>query len=121
MPKITSYTPSWLSRPSPGFDFLNFAANSQANGHTGADTEEPSTLRTLAVRGAEVFYAQGNELRWAELVTLRDQVEADGAQNNRQSMRMSRSRRDEQRAQSHRARLQIRPVNRLNTNTKNRS
>ncbi|OCK85256.1 hypothetical protein K432DRAFT_413447 [Lepidopterella palustris CBS 459.81] len=92
MPKVLSYTPSWLSRPSPGFDL--FAANSNAptkapNG-LGKATEYSGPLRTIATRNSEVFVAVGNEIRWSDLVLLQ---ETDKASRSRFSRSQSRSER----------------------------
>ena len=74
MPRVISYTPSWLSRPSPGFDL--FASKSKAstratNGPSNA-TECSDPHRTIACRGSEIFVAAGNEIRWSDLVLLQE-------------------------------------------------
>lgn len=74
MPRVISYTPSWLSRPSPGFDL--FASKSKAstratNGPSNV-TEYSGPHRTIACRGSEIFVAAGNEIRWSDLVLLQE-------------------------------------------------
>ncbi|KAF2492926.1 hypothetical protein BU16DRAFT_620230 [Lophium mytilinum] len=75
MPKVISYTPPWLSRPSPGFDLFAPKASSKAtNGHKAAQ-EYSGTNKTIAKRGTEVFVAVGNEIRWSDLVLLQEKSE----------------------------------------------
>ncbi|RYP79167.1 hypothetical protein DL771_000145 [Monosporascus sp. 5C6A] len=82
MPKIKSYTPAWLSKPSPGHDLF-------APSHS--DTPKRSSLydsartyaasgphRTIARRGTEVFIAVGKEIRWADLVYLKERWQEKG-------------------------------------------
>lgn len=72
MPGVLKHTPAWLSRPSPGFDLFSSPptkSNSDAKNIAGP-------RRTIARRGTEVFVAVGNELRWSDLVLLRDNWEA---------------------------------------------
>lgn len=80
MPKIISYTPSWLSRPNPGFRvFDNPKAQRLAqdeedivgNGDTNHD-EHVGPNRTIARRGAEVFVVVGTHIRWADLSLLKE-------------------------------------------------
>jgi len=75
MPGTLRYTPSWLSRPSPGFDL--FSPKTQpplAQDQTKQkDTKPSGPTRTIARRGTEVFVVVGNELRWSDLVLLKEQ------------------------------------------------
>ena len=76
MPKILSYTPPWLSRPSPGFNC--FSAESQnENAYYGSEKRPPALgpRRRIAVRGTEIFVARGKEIRWADLSHLKDDWE----------------------------------------------
>ncbi|KAJ9645852.1 hypothetical protein H2199_002895 [Coniosporium tulheliwenetii] len=83
MPRVLSYTPSWLSRPSPGFDLF---AQSPAKNKTkarvpngnGSSSEASGPRRTIARRGTEVFVAVGNEIRWSDLVLLKEKGASDG-------------------------------------------
>lgn len=74
MPKVLSYTPDWLSRPSPGY---NLFAPKQLNGSSRLDSPKPlpGPQRTIATRDSEVFVAVGHELRWADLANLKDGVQ----------------------------------------------
>ncbi len=86
MPKIRSYTPAWLSKPSPGHDLFTPSAS---------DTPKPSSIysstranaisgprRTIARRGSEVFVAVGTEIRWADLVYLKERWQEKEAQGH---------------------------------------
>lgn len=83
MPKILSYTPSWLSRPNPGFQVFNRRKSSSTdalrrkdgaqeslnpNGYLGPD-------RTIARRGTEIFVVVGDQIRWADLTLLKEGLE----------------------------------------------
>ena len=85
MPRIINYTPGWLSRPSPGFQIFNKAhstssqasSNShsqQRNGNFGND-QDGGPNRTIAQRGTEIYLAIGRQIRWADLVSLKDGYE----------------------------------------------
>ncbi|KAL8635430.1 MAG: hypothetical protein Q9228_007078 [Teloschistes exilis] len=80
MPRILSYTPSWLSRPSPGFDLFVSTKDSsstpknsrkQANG-TNKSEEYVGPRRTIARRGTEVFVVVDNQIRWSDLSVFKD-------------------------------------------------
>ena len=79
MPRVLSYTPSWLSRPWPGFDV--FAANTtqpQINGSSRVASSTPNgPSKTIALRGTEIFVAVGNEIRWSDLAWLKEIQEED--------------------------------------------
>lgn len=84
MPRVLSYTPSWLSRPSPGSDL--FTPKTKARNATNGSrdtTQYEGFRRTIAVRGTEIFLADGNELRWADLVLLKEQAEKQGRPTGR--------------------------------------
>ncbi|KAI1330464.1 hypothetical protein F5Y16DRAFT_363243 [Xylariaceae sp. FL0255] len=71
MPKIKGYTPAWLSRPSPGHDL--FAPNqNDPNNLPSYAAAATGPRRTIARRGTEVFIAVGKEIRWADLVYLKE-------------------------------------------------
>ncbi|KAI9723270.1 MAG: hypothetical protein M1812_001152 [Candelaria pacifica] len=87
MPKILSYTPAWLSRPSPGFDTFSSKASSRpsssskarspkrnSNGTTGT-ASYVGPRRTIARRGTEIFVVVDNQIRWSELCMLKDDWE----------------------------------------------
>ncbi|KAJ9155120.1 Nucleoporin NUP82 [Pleurostoma richardsiae] len=76
MPKIKSFTPSWLSQPSPGHSL--FAASSEDlrssvfSPYGSKKKSKPGPRRTIARRGTEVFVAVGREVRWGDLVYLKE-------------------------------------------------
>lgn len=79
MPKVVSYTPEWLSKPNPGHAIFSNSLLSQIISVTsnGSDpvrkrAEKPGPRRTIAHRGTQVFVAVGKEIRWADLVYLKD-------------------------------------------------
>lgn len=78
MPKIISYTPPWLSRPSPGSQaFTTLPSHdsdplkraSQLGSPTGQSDPQPyyGPHRLLARRGTEVFVVVENQIRWLDL------------------------------------------------------
>ncbi|KAI9861730.1 MAG: hypothetical protein M1813_005079 [Trichoglossum hirsutum] len=82
MPKILSYTPSWLSRPAPGFNLFSPIPSSEvthpvtsssrgASSGSSRTQHQHSPRRKLAQRGTEVFVAVGNQLRWTDLRRLK--------------------------------------------------
>ncbi|KAL8730144.1 MAG: hypothetical protein Q9166_004227 [cf. Caloplaca sp. 2 TL-2023] len=81
MPKVLSYTPSWLSRPSPGFDLFASTINHNSPGsqngaspqRKGSNKEEEylSPRRTIAYRGTEVFVVVDNQIRWSDLSIIK--------------------------------------------------
>ncbi|KAH0538299.1 hypothetical protein FGG08_005119 [Glutinoglossum americanum] len=95
MPKILSYTPSWLSRPTPGFnlfspisgpDITDAITHSSYRGRHGPSRTQYQQFprRRLARRGTEVFVAVGNQLRWADLLRLKkDWAEREARQHRR--------------------------------------
>ena len=76
MPKIRSYTPAWLCKPSPGHDLFAPSpsdAPKRSSLYSSARPNVPSGPRkTIARRGTEVFVAVGKEIRWADLVYLKE-------------------------------------------------
>lgn len=94
MPKIISYTPSWLSRPSPGFQLFSRQSSDRGGQRGPAQFENSSRgekkylghRRTIARRGTEVFVVVNNEIRWSDLCMLRDDWE-EQEQSNRQRRR----------------------------------
>lgn len=81
MPKIVSFTPAWLQRPNPGHDIFTSAQPKGKSAHTtysnGFNTiskraSKPGARRTIARRGTEIFVAVGKEIRWADLVYLKE-------------------------------------------------
>jgi nucleoporin NUP82 len=73
MPKVLSYTPEWLARPNPGY---NLFAPKQTNGNgVAAKKKDYGPRKTIATRGSEIFVAVGHEIRWADLVNLKEDTE----------------------------------------------
>jgi nucleoporin NUP82 len=78
MPKVISYTPAWLSKPNPGHEIFTTktvgALNVATNGSSASSkrTAKPGPRRTIARRGTEVFISVGKEIRWADLVYLKE-------------------------------------------------
>lgn len=101
MPKIISYTPTWLSRPSPGYRlFSKSLASEQENGNistrqNGTKIEKPFTgsRRTVARRGTELFVVVDNEIRWSDLCMLKDAWE-ETQQKGKKSRRIPDERED---------------------------
>lgn len=82
MPKIKAYTPAWLSSPSPGYQL--FAPNPDDTQNIPSYAAVPASAagprRTIATRGTEVFIAVGKEIRWADLVYLKERWQEKAAQ-----------------------------------------
>lgn len=76
MPRVVGYTPPWLSRPSPGFDFFS-QTNPLAETKSKGQTHGTGPLRTTALRGTEIFHVVGNELRWTDLSLFKSQWERE--------------------------------------------
>ncbi|KAK7569405.1 hypothetical protein IWX49DRAFT_497092 [Phyllosticta citricarpa] len=76
MPRVLSYTPPWLSRGAPGFDVFNQSNLKGKSSHRAANAPTkmgaPGPKRTIANRGNEIFVAVGNEIRWANLLHLKE-------------------------------------------------
>lgn len=86
MPKIISYTPAWLSKPAPGHEILSVASSRPPIGDPAVSRSinsvakfngKPGPRRTIARRGTEVFVAVGKEIRWADLIALKEEFEED--------------------------------------------
>ncbi|KAI4132784.1 MAG: hypothetical protein LQ338_000488 [Usnochroma carphineum] len=77
MPKVLSYTPSWLTRPSPGFDLFASTRKTPApaagNGFKVPTNEEEyrGPWRTIAQRSTEVFVVVDDQIRWSDLSILK--------------------------------------------------
>lgn len=70
MPKILGYTPSWLTRGTPGYDL--FAPKPPSSKALGAKKKSPGLRRLIAARDSEIFVAVGHEIRWADLAQLKE-------------------------------------------------
>jgi nucleoporin NUP82 len=84
MPKILSYTPPWLSRPSPGSKIFSDPRGhvsqtstsnrtSQLGSPNGVKQDEnyQGPRRLLASRGTEIFSVVDNKIRWADLARVK--------------------------------------------------
>lgn len=98
MPNVVSFTPPWLSRPSPGSSFFsgessyqvpNKAAQGPAAGKEADasrnDAPYEGPTRILAKRRTEIFTVVDNQIRWANLVTLRDEWRSQETENRKSS------------------------------------
>ncbi|KAI0128413.1 nuclear pore complex protein An-Nup82 [Xylariales sp. AK1849] len=73
MPKIKSYTPTWLSRPAPGHNlFAPSSDDGRASPFSSRSRVKPGPSRTIARSGSQVFVAVGKEVRWADLIELKE-------------------------------------------------
>jgi nucleoporin NUP82 len=88
MPKVISYTPSWLSKPAAGYNLFVTteekgakapATSFKALSESIKRNAKPGPRRLIAHRGTEVFVAAGKEIRWADLVYLKENWEEDQA------------------------------------------
>jgi nucleoporin NUP82 len=83
MPKVNSYAPAWLCRPSPGASLFTSsslatpAQNTQPNPKSATPT---GATRTIAKRGNEVFAVIDNEIRWSNLARVKDQWQQQARQ-----------------------------------------
>ncbi|TPX12095.1 uncharacterized protein E0L32_007210 [Thyridium curvatum] len=79
MPKIRSYTPAWLTAPAPGHTLFveteRASRSSTYSPYGAAKAAEPGPKRTIARRGTEVFIANGREIKWGDLVHLKETYE----------------------------------------------
>lgn len=81
MPKVINYTPEWLSSPNPGHEmFLRAmpdsaypdAPLSNASSMKNKINTKPGPRRAVTSRGTEIFVAVGKEIRWANLVYVKE-------------------------------------------------
>ena len=78
MPKVKSYSASWLAMDSPGYRLFQpspESLRSRALSPSYPSKKKPiaGPRRTIARRGTEVFVAVGKEIRWGDLVYLKEQ------------------------------------------------
>ncbi|KAM0130445.1 hypothetical protein ACHAP3_007308 [Botrytis cinerea] len=100
MPQVLGYTPTWLSKPNPGHEIFT-AKPTGVQTASGAiynpnekKTNKVGPKRTIARRGTEVFIAVGKEIRWADLVYLKETWE--NKQENQRSFLKGKSRVEEE-------------------------
>lgn len=83
MPKVNSYAPAWLCRPSPGaslFTSNSLAIPAQDTLATHKSATTSGANRTIAKRGNEVFAVIDNEIRWSNLARVKDQWQQQARQ-----------------------------------------
>ncbi len=76
MPKVLSYTPPWLSRPSPGFQLFSGGTSSSFDRGAGRGSRSEKKYsghrKIIARRGTEIFVVVKNQIRWSDLCMLKD-------------------------------------------------
>lgn len=87
MPNIISYTPAWLCKPNPGHEIFTTSTkdtnySSIPKVTNGKKTPKPGPWRTIARRGTEIFVAVGREIRWADLVYMKEAWEHEQDQKS---------------------------------------
>lgn len=88
MPRVISYTPSWLSRPNPGFQLFSSTPSTLSPARTkGRSPHHPINTRAdgtrsvegprkvIARRGTEIFVVADNQIRWSDLCMLKNDWE----------------------------------------------
>lgn len=76
MPKVKHYSAAWLSKNAPGNQLFEPSADSlrsKALSSPSKKKQTPGPRRTIARRGTEVFVAVGKEIRWGDLVYLKEE------------------------------------------------
>ncbi|KAH0524592.1 hypothetical protein TsFJ059_007082 [Trichoderma semiorbis] len=75
MPKVKCYSAAWLSKNAPGNQLFEPSAESLRSRalSPGKKKQFPGPRRTIARRGTEVFVAAGREIRWGDLVYLKEE------------------------------------------------
>ncbi|PYH45857.1 uncharacterized protein BP01DRAFT_422918 [Aspergillus saccharolyticus JOP 1030-1] len=74
MPKVISFTPPWLSRPSPGASiFLNAGTKHPETSLTTKNQQYAGPKRIQAKRGNELFTVVNNQIRWSDLTRVKDE------------------------------------------------
>jgi nucleoporin NUP82 len=78
MPKIRSYVPSWLNEPAPGHKLFVPSTDDakQPNTQLYSNRAKLGPRRTIARRGTEIFVAVGKQIRWGNLVHLKESWES---------------------------------------------
>ncbi|KAF2272398.1 uncharacterized protein EI97DRAFT_437021 [Westerdykella ornata] len=69
MSRVISYTPEWLMRPNPGWEMFTSKTPSSKSPISQDDT---GRRKTIATRDTEIFVAVGTEIRWADLLALKE-------------------------------------------------
>ncbi|KAJ5888699.1 hypothetical protein N7495_008740 [Penicillium taxi] len=80
MPKVNSYAPAWLCRPSPGASLFESKSPAQTLLNESKLAALNGASRTIAKRGSEIFAVIDNEIRWSHLPRLKDQWQQQARQ-----------------------------------------
>ncbi|KAK0622889.1 hypothetical protein B0T14DRAFT_427619 [Immersiella caudata] len=85
MPKIRSFAPGWLNRPAPGHRLFEQPVDDSKLPASLAYTKKwkSGPRRTIAHRGTEVFVAVGKQIRWGDLVHLKETWESKPSRSGR--------------------------------------
>ncbi|KAF5869173.1 putative nuclear pore complex protein an-nup82 protein [Botrytis fragariae] len=100
MPQVLGYTPTWLSKPNPGHEIFTAkptgiqTASGASYSPNEKKTNKVGPKRTIARRGTEIFIAVGKEIRWADLVYLKETWE--NKQENQRSFLKGKTRAEEE-------------------------
>ncbi|KAF2660306.1 hypothetical protein K491DRAFT_589345 [Lophiostoma macrostomum CBS 122681] len=73
MPRVKSFTPEWLMRPNPGHEMFT---PKTAPPNQPAALGDMGKRKTIATRDTEIFVAAGTEIRWADLVALKEGIDS---------------------------------------------
>lgn len=81
MPKIKTFAPSWLNKPAPGRKLFEPSSDDIKSSSSLAygKKPKPGPRRAIAKRGTEIFVAVGKQIRWADLVDLKEFCETKQA------------------------------------------
>ncbi|PSR78727.1 hypothetical protein BD289DRAFT_376350 [Coniella lustricola] len=83
MARVTAYTPAWLSRPAPGHKLFQPSQEDLSASLNPKSKPRLGPRRTIARRGTEVFVAVGREIRWGDLVYLKESWNTKAAASTR--------------------------------------
>ncbi|KAH7313385.1 hypothetical protein B0I35DRAFT_355513 [Stachybotrys elegans] len=78
MPKVKSYSASWLAKNAPGHQLFEPSADTLRSRtfsptYSSKKNQTPGPRRTIARRGTEFFVAVGREIRWGDLAYLKEE------------------------------------------------
>ncbi|KAH0495706.1 hypothetical protein TgHK011_009240 [Trichoderma gracile] len=92
MPKVKCYSAAWLSKNAPGNQLFEPSAESLRSRalSPGKKRQIPGPRRTIARRGTEVFVAVGKEIRWGDLVYLKEEWTEKQSRRRSSSVRIKR-------------------------------
>ncbi|KAL6871870.1 hypothetical protein J3F83DRAFT_732912 [Trichoderma novae-zelandiae] len=92
MPKVKCYSAAWLSKNAPGNQLFEPSAESLRSRALSPSKKKqiPGPRRTIARRGTEVFVAVGKEIRWGDLVYLKEEWTEKQSRRRSSSVRIKR-------------------------------